>query len=104
MPYWAVYDLVTGELKSHGTKVADPLPTGWVTKDVASPPGGDIWDPVLKQFNARPDETMILMAAFEAHPDFGGWNTTNRSKFRNIVNAVLDAKCGMDPSTTRVAK
>mgnify|MGYP005863190523 CR=1 FL=1 len=49
--WYAVYDTATGELKSAGSVVADPLPSGLASKEYAERPHGLGWNPETLDFD-----------------------------------------------------
>lgn len=90
MPYWAVYETSTGELRSHGTVVADPLPAGLATVDVGSPPGDAVWDKATRSFKPRPAETVrTLRGDFAAQPEITALTTAQRTKVLAALDRVL---------------
>lgn len=100
MPYWAVYDVATGELRSRASVLPDPLPSGLAAKDVTTDPGGAIWDPAAKQFNPRPTETSTFLALVESDPDYLSFTATNRRKIAGILTRA-GGRVGVDVSEQR---
>lgn len=98
MPWTALYDTTTGRLLSVGTVVANPLPSGTATLDMAqAPTRADMWDETTRAFIARPAKVQIdRLADISAHPDFDAvWqalNATQRTKIRTAVIWLLGSR------------
>lgn len=90
MAYWAVYEVVSGELRSHGTKVADPLPAELAKKDVVTPPGDMLWDTTTQTFVARPAEAVrSLRSDFLAQAEITGLAAASRTEVVAALDRVL---------------
>ena len=65
MAYYAIYVTATGELKSQGSIVADPLPSGLTAVDIVNPPADDtMWDAASRSFVPRPAPRIIRKVDF----------------------------------------
>lgn len=52
MPWFAVYEVATGTLRSQGSVVADVLPDGWASKEFSDRPAdGMEWNPETLEFD-----------------------------------------------------
>lgn len=64
MPWFAVYDIATGELRSSGSVVAETLPEGWAAKEFQERPDQSLgWNPATLDWDVpRPVQASVVSA------------------------------------------
>jgi hypothetical protein len=89
----AVYDTVTGELKSLGQVVTSPLPLGMTDAPLGEtkPADTQMWDEVTRAFVARPVKVLVdRLADLRADVDFRlTYDTLNATRKANIDTGVI---------------
>ena len=64
MPFFAVYEIATGTLRSTGSRIADPLPDGLANKEYTDRPSGFDWNTETQDFDIpRPVPPTVLTPA-----------------------------------------
>ncbi len=94
MPWFAVYETLTGRLESVGSRLGDVPLTHSVKEFADRPDQGTLWDPALRVFAPRPaDVTFDRLHDIANHPYLGDvWTrltTTQRAKLRKFLVWLL---------------
>ena len=103
MPWYALYDKLTGRLHSLGTILAEKIPdslavkelSGWGESDnqAEAEPPGIMWDEVTRDFIARPPKVLIdRLEDIITNPDYAEfkevWDLLNATRKQKVKNAL----------------